>query len=146
MGDGPWSAWILSTANVNAAGLRGTRCVFARDLEAAVVVCIFVSMYVCMYVRLSCAALLPRPVQLLHALEGSVADVQRGVHLQQTGLTYQRQAADAKIGVQRVWMAVWPFSKSTNQTVLSGHDVVSVLLKIGVLKYIKELQCRSHPE
>lgn len=53
-------------------------------------------------VTLSCAALPPCPVQLLHVLEGSVADVQRGVHLEQTGLAYQRQAADAKIGMQRI--------------------------------------------
>lgn len=94
MGDSPWSAWFLSTAKVNVAGLRGTRCNFAHDSEAAVAGW--------MYVMLSCAACPPCPVQLLHALEGSVADVQRRVHLEQTGLAYQRQAADAKIGVQRV--------------------------------------------
>lgn len=94
MGDGPWSAWFLSTGKVNAAGLRGTRCIFARGSEAVVVVC--------MCIAPSCAALPPCPVQLLHALEGSVADIQCRVHFQQTGLAYQRQAADAKIGVQRV--------------------------------------------
>lgn len=51
MGDVPWSAWFLSTANVNAAGLRGMRCFFVRDLEAALVVCMFVFMYGYMYVR-----------------------------------------------------------------------------------------------
>lgn len=52
---------------------------------------------------LSASGVSPRLVQMLQILKGSLAHVQGGVNLLQVGLPYQRQAADPKVGVQRVW-------------------------------------------
>lgn len=52
---------------------------------------------------LSASGVSSRLVQMLQILKGPLAHVQGGVNSLQIGLPYQRQAADPKVGVQRVW-------------------------------------------